>query len=580
MKKLNNNFGYLLISLMVYLVLAKYLSLDNFNILSLIIYILIFIVVKKYFFKLLSKRSIIFSLIFTLCFTLGKVCFDNIYTTKNVFSEFFTFETLYLFIGIFLLFALLISIILKKLETFNPIGENNFKNNKKLFLISFIVIMVCLIPYFLNYFPGLIAPDAIYQNQQFKHLTVLTDHHPVLHTLFLKICYAVGSIFSNSENVRVAFATIAQMIIMSSIYSYFIVFLNKRKVDKRILIGFMFLFGLLPVYAFYSITMWKDVMFGGFFLLFLINIYVFIEKKDELKYYHFISFAILSLLVLFFRNNALYMYILFIPFILVYFKDKIKPFAITLTIVLLCFFVVKYPVFNYFGVEKSKSWEYLGMPIQQVGRMAYKDINFSKEENETLEKFITIENLKNDYNPIVSDGIKFSLNLNQEYFDSHNKEFLLLWKDLVFKHFDVAVESYLISTLGYWYPNLENNAVELGVTANDLGIYQDSLLPKKVSIFMDNLYSYDTPILSFQWNLGLIIWFTVILGVVCYKKDKRKLLCYIPIIGMWLTLMVASPVNGMLRYIFFLYTAFPLLFFINYFPSTNKISTKKLRKRR
>ena len=42
MKRLNNNFGYLLISLMIYLALAKYLSLDNFNILSLIIYILIF----------------------------------------------------------------------------------------------------------------------------------------------------------------------------------------------------------------------------------------------------------------------------------------------------------------------------------------------------------------------------------------------------------------------------------------------------------------------------------------------------------------------------------------------------------
>ena len=577
MKRLNNNFGYLLISLMIYLALAKYLSLDNFNILSLIIYILIFIVVKKHFFKLLSKRSIILSLIFTLCFTLGKVCFDNIYTTKNVFSEFFTFETLYLFIGIFLLFTLLISVILKKLETFNPISENNFKNNKKLFIISFIVIMVCLIPYFLHSFPGLIAPDAIYQTQQFKHLTTLTDHHPVLHTFFLKVCYAFGSIFSNSENIRASVSTIVQMIIMSSIYSYFIVFLNKHKIDKKILIGLMFLFGLLPVYAFYSITMWKDVMFGGFFLLFLINIYVFIEKKEKLKYYHFISFAILSLLVLFFRNNALYMYILFIPFILVYFKDKIKPFAITLTIVLLCFFVVKYPVFNYFGVEKSKSWEYLGMPIQQVGRMAYKDINFTKEERKTLEKFITIENLKSDYNPIVSDGIKFSLNLNQEYFDSHNMEFLLLWKDLVIEHFDVAVESYLISTLGYWYPNLANNAVELGVTDNDLGFYQQSLLPKSVGNFIDNLYSYNTPILSLQWNLGLIIWFTIILGVVCYRKNKKNLLCYVPIVGMWLTLMIASPVNGMLRYIFWLYTALPLLFFINYLPSINVKNTKKRR---
>lgn len=577
MRKLNNNFGYLLISFMIYLSLAKYLSLDNFNILSFCIFILVFIVIKKYFFKLISKRSMIISLIFTLCFTLGKVCFDNMYTTKNVFIEYFTFETLYLFIGIFLLFTLLISLILKKLETSNLVSESNFKNNKKLFIISFIIIIICLIPYFLHSFPGLIAPDPIYQTQQFKHLTTLTDHHPVFHTIFLKICYAIGSIFSSNENVRASVSTIMQMIIMSGIYSYFIVFLNQHKINKKILIGLMLMFGLLPVYAFYSITMWKDVLFGGFFLLFMINVYTFIEKRNELKYYHFISFIILSLLVLFFRNNALYMYLLFIPFILVYFKDKIKPFVISITIVLICFFVIKYPVFNYFGVEKSKSWEYLGMPIQQVGRMAFKDVKFTKEEKNIIEKFITVENLKSDYNPKVSDGIKFSLNLNQEYFDSHNMEFLLLWKDLVIEHFDIAVESYLISTLGYWYPNLTNNAVELGVTDNDLGFYQQSLVPNSVGNFIDNLYSYNTPILSLQWNLGLMIWFTVILGVVCYRKNKKNLLCYIPIVGMWLTLMVASPVNGMLRYIFWLYTALPLLFFINYLPSNNTKSAKKRR---
>lgn len=571
MKKLNNNFILLFISLMIYLAFSKYLSFYNFNILSLLIFILIFIVVKKYFFNLITKRSVIISLIFTLCFTLGKVCYDNIYTKENVFKEFLTFENLYLFIGIFFLFTLLISLILTKLESLNIISDKNFKSNKKLFLISLLVILICYIPYFLNSFPGLIAPDAIYQTQQFKHLTVLTDHHPILHTMFLKVCYAIGSVFSNSENIRASISTIVQMVMMASIYSYFIVFLNKHKINKKILIGLMLMFGLLPIYAFYSITMWKDVLFGGFFLLFIISIYTFIEKRDNLRYYHFLAFAIISLLVLFFRNNALYMYILFIPFLLIYFKDKIKPFAITISIILICFFIVKYPVFNYFGVEKSKSWEYLGMPIQQVGRMAYKDVKFTKEEKKTLEKFITVEHLKEDYNPVLSDDIKFSLNLNQDYFESHNLEFILLWKDLVIGHFDIAVESYLISTLGYWYPNLENNAVELGVTENDLGFYHQSLLPKKMGDFMDSLYDYNSPILSLQWNLGLMIWFTVILGVVCYRKNKKYLLCYLPIIGMWLTLMVASPVYGMLRYLFWLYTALPFLFFLNYLDKKEAI---------
>ena len=48
------------------------------------------------------------------------------------------------------------------------------------------------------------------------------------------------------------------------------------------------------------------------------------------------------------------------------------------------------------------------------------------------------KNIKKDYDPRYSDGIKFSKNLNQPYFESHNKEFLTLWKQLVIKHFDIS----------------------------------------------------------------------------------------------------------------------------------------------
>ena len=572
MKKLNleNRILYIIMSIFIYLSLSNYLKLNNFNILSICLLVPIYMIISKYYFRLVDKKSRIIGLIFAIFYSIGNICYINTYTKINVFNEIFTFKTLYCTIGLYILFSLLISIILNKLFSLNTESESNFKSNKKLFVGSMLIILLCNIPYFFSCFPGLIAPDSVYQIEQFKHIQVLTDHHPVMHTLFIKFCYKVASFFTESENIKAAFTTLVQMIIMSGIYSYFIVFLNKHKVNKKILIIMSIIFGLLPVYAFFSLSMWKDVLFGGFFLLFMINIYTLIERQDNLRIYHYISFVIISLLVLFFRNNALYMYIIFVPFIIIYLKKHFKYIAPSVLIVFIVFFTIKYSVYNHLGVERSKSWEYLGIPIQQVGRMAYKNVKFTKEEKTEIEKFITIENLKKDYNPRVSDGIKFSLNLNQEYFETNNKEFLKLWSHLVVKHFDVAVETYFVSTLGYWYPNLENNAVEIGVTKNNIDLYSNPLVPEKINKFINNLYSYNTPFLSLQWNLGLFIWFTVLLGITCFKKNKKYFICYIPVIGMWLTLMLASPVNGMLRYIFWLYTSFPFLLFISTFQKNKK----------
>lgn len=554
-----------IISIFMTIAFVTYGCQKTFSIMNLGILFLFYFIIKKYYFRKIPKSVIVVSIIFSLFFTLGRICYENTSSLNNVFELFFSFNTLVLYIGMYFFISLVLFLFLTYCKKIDLLGNTNFRSNKRLFLISFIVILLFWFIYFLNCYPGLIAPDSIYQIKQFKNIAILTDHHPVLHTFFIKFFYTIGSYLSISENFRVSIVTIAQMIIMSAIYSYFIVFLNKHKINKKVIILLILMFGLMPVYAFFSLSMWKDVLFGGFFLLFMINIYTLIEKKSKLKLCHYISFAILSLLILFFRNNALYMYFIIIPIFLYYFRKNVIEFIIMFSVVIISFYIIKYPVFNYIGIERSKSWEYLGMPIQQIGRMAYKEVNFTEKETERIEKFITVDNLKKDYNPRVSDGIKFSLNLNQEYFQNNNKEFLVLWKDLVIKNFDIAVESYLISTLGYWYPDLENNAVELGVTKNDIDIYNHSLLPKKISNFINGLYDYDTPILSWQWNIGIFIWLVVISALICIHKDRKKfLLCYIPILGLWLTLMLASPVNGMLRYVFWLYTSLPLLFLINY----------------
>ena len=55
--------------------------------------------------------------------------------------------------------------------------------------------------------------------------------------------------------------------------------------------------------------------------------------------------------------------------------------------------------------------------------MAYKDVKFNDKEKEYLNKLIPLEIMKNVYNPIVSDGIKFNASYNGDYFNDNKFKF-------------------------------------------------------------------------------------------------------------------------------------------------------------
>ena len=50
--------------------------------------------------------------------------------------------------------------------------------------------------------------------------------------------------------------------------------------------------------------------------------------------------------------------------------------------------------------------------------------------------------------------------------------------------------------------------------------------------------------------------------LICYLGNKKLLLTYIPLWGLWLSIMVTTPVFSELRYVYDLFTCMPLLLFI------------------
>ena len=456
-------------------------------------------------------------------------------------------------------------------------------SHKKVFIFSFLIILLCWLPYILRFFPGLLSPDSLFEvGTILNGFSSVSNHHPIIHTLFIAGPYNIGYAIFQSIDAGIFFATITQVLIMASIFAYLITFLHKRNVNKIVLLIILLFYAIVPMHGYYSITMWKDIIFAGLLLLLTTQIVKIIEKSNgcKIKLKNLIGFTIISILCVFFRNNAIYMYMLLALITLIIFRKNIKPFIIVFLIVFGIYYFVNGPVFSWCNVTKSSSAEYIGMPLQQIGRMAYKNIDFTEEEKEKLNKLMDLEIMAQSYNPRVSDGIKFNENYNSEVFDQNKLEYAKLWLSLVLKHPAVAFESYAVSTLGYWYPGIEHWTVANDISENNYGLEINSLVPEIMEKGISYVENRQTPILNIEWSIGLAFWVIFIFASACKKKLGRKyLLIYVPVFGVWVTMMLASPVFGEFRYVYGAFTCLPLLMVAPYLNfETNKVESKEIEK--
>ena len=552
----------LIMGILICLTLVIRNVLENYNILLISIILILILYIQKLdlFNKKHYKISIALALFFSILTIIGSTCLDLRYSeTRSLWEEVISLKGLISLCGMFSIFYIILISILPKLDGIKVIKRFHLKPQKKIFWLSAIIIFICWLPYFIINYPGFFSSDSISELEMIaSDLSVISDHHTVIHILSAYFPYKLGMLLFNNSMIASSMIIIFQMISMSFIFATAINFLYKRHVNKYILLLVLAFFALCPIHSFYSITMWKDIIFSGLVLLLTLELIKLLEKK-QITLKNSYSFIIVSIFTIFFRNNAIYMYIILALITLVIFRKQLKVIIIMLTIVFLTYFTVKGPIYSYFNIKTSSSAEYIAIPLQQIARMVYKDVKFTSEEEKLINDLMPIETIKAQYNPEILDPIKFHKDYNADAFEKNKVKYLKMWLGLCIKHFDIATESYLISTLGYWYPDVNYWTVLPQIDKNNLGIERTEL-SKKFDSLTNLLITKKIPVYGLIWSIGLCVWiiFTIIVKVIS-SKNKKLLYAYVPIIGIWLTVMLATPVYAEFRYVYSLYTTLPIL---------------------
>lgn len=526
------------------------------------------------------KYICFFWIIISLQFVIGSNLQDKGYSINNFNDLIISLLKVVLLSIIFIILHYSIMKFVKKLKVNNIDTEKSKKIleiKKYKWGIYFLIIIVCWIPTLLAFYPAILSYDGGYQIRDYFFKGEM-QHHPILITIIYTAFYKFGLYYLNSCNLGMLLFSIFQMSFMALIFSYTVKFIEEETEKKWLRNISIIFYALFPYNQLFPLITTKDVLFAGFFILFVINLYKMIKGKYKLKDY--IYMIILSVLMLLSRNNAIYSLKVLLPFIvLILIKDKRNLIKIvsTFLIIILIYQTINGFLYNSTGEKNDEGSMRLFIFSQAVAKTVdEKESELTEDEKEKISFYFNdYKKLAKVYNPALADNTAKMINNNN--INSNKNEFFKFIIQLGTKYPQTFINSYLNTVRGFWYisDNSFNQilgdkyrdiagALELycfAVGKDEYKVYTDSKLPELQDfykkLFCQNEYQ-KIPVLYVLFQPGIYFYVTIAyLLYSIYKKDKAKL-----IIGIFLFIYFAScflAACAIIRYIYAIIVCVPIM---------------------
>ena len=200
--------------------------------------------------------------------------------------------------------------------------------------------------------------------------------------------------------------------------------------------------------------------------------------------------------------------------------------------------------------------EKVGIPIQQIAYVVkYNENSINKNDKDYLEKIMNFDLIKEKYLYYSVDSIKWDNNFNRDYLDKTKSKFINTWFNIMTNNFDNYVKSYILMTYNLFtidnYNPVQSRFLELDIEEyrnsserfNDLN--NSNILPNSINNSLIKFYDHTTIYI----NNGLLFFILLFMSLYSIiKKKKELIILFIPLIGVYLTLLISVPLSFALRY--------------------------------
>ena len=535
-----------------------------------------------------KKKSLkIISLILAFFMIFGN-SFMNVGSTALIFKNIgFFLLSFIMYIGYYYLFLVIISYLFRFLD------KNNFsqtkkekKDNKFLkefkkhpFLFSLCFIIICWLPYIISFYPIILSPDPSFQIKQFFGIrtkyadyavlldenVVMTNHHPVTHTILLGSCLKLGTLIGN-DNLGLFCYSLIQIAILAGTLAFTIYYMNKMQINNKYLIVILLLYGLIPMFPLYAMSGVKDVLFGAFIILYIIVIHNLIKTKGiNYKWWHYLLIILLLILICLFRNNGIHVIILSFPFLFFVVKNKWKELLLVFFIIIGFNSTFNNVILPYFKITPGSIREVLSVPFQQTARyVKYHADELNEEEIAVIDNILGIKDLAQRYDPELADPVKNKF--NKYTTDEELKEYFKVWFKGLINHPGTYIEATMNNVYGFFYPEKTKWYVyykfDDRITEDGFNYHYNSLNnARKVLSSLAVSFPY-LPVIGLISNIAFNVWLILILLVYAiYKKMYSHILILLPALVLILVCVV-GPANTYFRY------ALPFIFAMPFIIAT------------
>lgn len=444
--------------------------------------------------------------------------------------------------------------------------------------ISAVLILLGWTPWVVACLPGSVDWDSHTQICQALGTMEMTAHHTVLSTWLHGACVGLGRMLG-SDNLGVFLYILLQCLFCAWAYGQVVAFCAKLSCPRALQYGVTVFFALVPVWGAFAQTMVKDTLFAAVFAWFAVGTAKVWLFTDEYRQHPglYLPYFLAALLTCLLRNNGVVAVAPVLLVTVVYGVGKKQWTRVGIAAgVLVCYGVFSLITTQLLAIKPGGVNEALSIPLQQTARyvLVYGD-EVTEEEKEAIDAVVAYDQLAENYQPMISDGVKgLYKNPSAQELAAYGKT----WLSMFWKHPTCYFQATQANSYGYYTITESNFDLEYYMFINqpsmewkDLQIsYLDSTGVARYILYHWALLFERLPLVGLLVNHGFVTWWLV---AICAWIFRRRLWAAVPLcLGMgvlWLT-CIASPVNDLLRYYLPILACLPLFWALGWYAAQKR----------
>lgn len=431
------------------------------------------------------------------------------------------------------------------------------------FLLPWLIILLCWMPYFLVRLPAAVEHDAYAQLEMIFGLRPFTSHNPAFSTVLIGFWVKLGTALFGAKEAGLSLFVLFQMLYCSGFLAYTAHAMVRMKAPAIVTMGAVAVYALATIYPNYLTTIMKDALYSCTTLLLITLI------AEELLHPHskkrIAGIFTAALLTALLRNNGfLLLWALTAAAIICLLRSPtLRRKAMSAALLTACALHLLYSnvLLPALHVPAGPFYEMLSVPFQQTARYVrdYPE-DITQEEYEVIDAILNMEDLAERYDPNLSDPVK---NICSDDPDTV-KPYLKVWLKQFLRHPPVYVEATLNNCYGFFHPNSrEYIFCYTTISGNPDLVFDEieALMPLKIAARYFVMLFESFPLTLPLCNTGCHVWLALYLLCRAWKRKDHLFLIPFASIFMSMIVCIACPVffiNG-IRYALPIIYATPLL---------------------